>query len=268
VNTIFRFALAQITGGRENQEDACVIRSGLSPALQASEEDIQSGETKGTLTGVLCDGMGGHAGGEVASGIAAKLFIASVTSRSTNDRPVGNALHQACEEVNQAIHRKMIEDSSIRGMGTTLVGIHCANDRMNWISIGDSHLLLLRNSTLTKLNQDHSMKPVIEQMVEQGIISREEALEHPQRNALRSVLAGGEIELVDEGIPGFSLQRGDVVLLASDGIDVIPQRILANNLKQGLFSSPASSVVQLLKSARQFGGSSLDNTTVAVISVR
>jgi serine/threonine protein phosphatase PrpC len=265
VNTKFRFALAQITGGRENQEDACAIRSGLSSVLQVSDEDVRGGETSGTLTGVLCDGMGGHARGEVASELAAKLFIASVASRSTS--AVGNALRQACEEVNQAIHQKMIDDSSTRGMGTTLVGIYCANDRMSWISIGDSHLLLLRNKMLTKLNQDHSMKPVIERMVEQGIICREEALEHPQRNALRSVLAGEEVDLVDEGIPGFTLRRGDVILLASDGIDVIPQRILADNLKQGLFSSPASSAAQLLKSARQFGGSSLDNTTVAVISV-
>jgi len=264
----FSLALAQIIGSRENQEDACAIRSDLSTVLQAGETDVQRGEGQDTLTAVLCDGMGGHASGEVASAIATKLFIASFTPDTVRHRPVKDALYQACEEANRAIRERMVEDAETRGMGTTLVGIHCANDRMNWISIGDSHLLLLRKNRLTKLNQDHSMKPVIERMVTQGIISREEALAHPERNALRSVLVGGEVELVDQGIPEFVLQRGDVVLLASDGIDIIPQEIVAISLKQGLLSSPASSVARLLKSAKQFGGNSLDNTTVAVIAVR
>lgn len=267
MSTKFHFALSQIIGSRENQEDACAIRSGISTVFQASERDVQEGKGKDTLTGVLCDGMGGHASGEVASAIAMKRFITLVTPDISKDRPVGDALYQACEEANRAIHEKMVEDTATTGMGTTLVGIHCINSRMNWISIGDSHLLLLRKNKLIKLNQDHSMKPVIDRMVVQGMISREEALSHPQRNALRSVLVGKEVELLDEGIPGFALKCGDVVLLASDGIDVIPQEVVVNSLKQGLFSSPASSVASLLKCAKRYGGNSLDNTTVAVITV-
>src|SRR5690606_14838206 len=94
--------------------------------------------------------------------------------------------------------------------------------RPYWISVGDSPLYLYRDGRLTRLNDDHSMAPQIDLMVRKGLIDPEIGRNHPQRNCLTSALTGDEISVIDCPDEPFALQDGDLVLVASDGLQFLP----------------------------------------------
>ncbi len=258
--------MGQTIGGRENQEDSCAIHSDKSLIFLDSETK-RAGIGHGELTAVLCDGMGGHSGGEIAAGIAVEWFIAISNSLFAEGHEVPDVLLESLLDANEAIRQKICHDCDAAEMGTTLVGIRCMENRLNWISVGDSHLLLFRHGKLIKLNQDHSMRPVIDRMVERGMLTRDEAISHPERNALRSALTGDKLDLIDRGLSDFPLRFGDILLLASDGLDVVPQAVVCKLLALRFLLGSTFVVDRLLRLAKKYGGSMADNTTVALIQV-
>src|SRR5215475_4572782 len=161
--------------------------------------------------------MGGHAGGEVAATLATEGFLSHCkTSPASQD-----ALMKALSAVNAQIHNAAAADPALDGMGCTLLGVAVAKDAMRWISVGDSLLLLVRGGRVERLNQDHSMREILDGMVKAGRLSAEDAARDPQRNALRSAVSGDRIDLIDAPEAACALEPGDVVLLASDGIDTL-----------------------------------------------
>lgn len=255
---VLRIASGQIRGKRDTQEDRALLAFG-GKFIEAGEDGIVSLATANSVTAVLCDGMGGHEAGEVAAKLASEEFMRQALRAGSVD------LKSALEAANDAIAREIRKNSSRKGMGTTLVGAQVADRQLNWVSCGDSLLLLCRNGKISRLNQDHSMKSVYVRMVQQGMMTEEAARNQPQRNALMSALSGDEITLIDSGAISVALRRNDIVLLCSDGIDDLP---LAN-LQHRIFSRNdiRQRISGLLDDVVALGNSQQDNLTIAAIAV-
>ena len=122
---------------------------------------------------------------------------------------------------NQAIAAQVEENPSLSGMGCTLIGTTFSAPGIEWVSVGDSPLFLVRGGEIVLLNEDHSLAPEIDKLAAAGKISWEQAKSDPRRHFLRSALTGTEIDLIDRSHRPLALQTDDVVVLASDGIQTL-----------------------------------------------
>ena len=244
------FALNSIIGKRENQEDYGVIKTDPS--------------TDGLLA-VISDGMGGQVAGEIASLTTVSCFVESFTADGSKNVPL--RLRVALEKANQSLAIKVSENSKLQGMGATLIAAHVNSNGLHWTSVGDSILFLYRNKKLIRLNEDHSMSPVLQESVRNGQISEAEARVHPHRNALRSAMTGGNIELIDLTDEVYSLADGDILLLATDGLLTLSESEVCSLL--GLHYKQQASVIveRLLQAVTVANKPKQDNTLVQVIKV-
>lgn len=208
---------------------------------------------------VVCDGMGGHEAGEVASEVACQRLVEVISTSPQTDPP--RAIYQAFMEANRAV----LEASSTRGvegMGTTgvlawTIGTRCY---VGWV--GDSRLYHLRPGEPVDRSRDHTR---VERMLSQGLISPEEARNHPDAHVLVQALGGSphvqksfKPEVWNEPL---ELQRGDVVLLCSDGLyDLIEDSELHPLIERLDYRT---AVDRLIDTANERGGS--DNITVIVL---
>lgn len=210
-------------------------------------------------TYVVADGMGGEAAGEVAS----HLLVYTVRSCLSNAFAKGTFSPQdlvdAVLAANQEILQCAAENPAYQGMGTTATILHISPDETEalWAHVGDSRLYVLRadEDSLTQVTRDHSY---VEELVEQGSITEDEARHHPKRNLLvRAVGVDTELK-VDSG--HFALGNGDILLLATDGLTKhVTDEEIARVLRQDQ-QNPAQHLVDLALSA---GGT--DNITTVVV---
>ncbi|HOB60674.1 MAG TPA: protein phosphatase 2C domain-containing protein [Candidatus Competibacteraceae bacterium] len=192
-------------GERSHQEDDYGVFE-LPPQLEAGE-----------LLLVLADGMGGERAGARASGLAVRVFVETYDTVSAGTIP--DRLNRTLTRVNQRMEREIATDPrGLEGMGCTLLAVVLAEEGLYWLSVGDSPLWLWRRGQLRRLNQDHAYRSVLAQQVRLGEISATDAASHPDRNALVSAITGDEPELVDLPLQAYPLERGDQILLASDGV--------------------------------------------------
>jgi serine/threonine protein phosphatase PrpC len=239
----FRYATRASQGARSYQEDAASVVEGA-----------------GGLTAVLADGMGGHAGGALASNLACKFFLhAFATAQGTTPEKLSESLDLA----NAAIAHEVHGNPSLNGMGCTLVGAAFGAEGIEWVSVGDSPLFLLRKGEIVVLNEDHSLAPEIDKLAAMGKISWEAARNDHRRHFLRSALTGGEMELIDRSHRPLSLQPGDTVLLASDGIHTLSHADIAKVVSAN--GDPAAAAAALLSAVEAAGDTAQDNTTVIVV---
>ena len=227
--------------------------------IEAAEHGVVSLNTTNPVTAVLCDGMGGHEAGEVASRIASETFMREALRSGVK------GLKPALLAANDAIAREVRKNPARKGMGTTLVAAHVAGDKLHWISVGDSLLLLSRQGRICRLNQDHSMRTAFSRMVMQGLMTPEDARNQPQRNALMSAISGDELSLVDTGLDGFALRSGDVLVLASDGIDDLPVAQLQRRLVSR--KDIRQRLAGLMDDVTALGNEHQDNLTIAMLEV-
>jgi len=172
----------------------------------------------GTLLAVVADGMGGHAGGAVASRLAVEAFVHSVEQ--------GGALADGLADANAAIGKGAAGKPDLSGMGATLVAAQLRGDEVRWISVGDSPFYLVEAGRLERLNADHSMAPQIDALVARGMLTAEEAEHHPGRHTLREAVMGEPLTLIDKG--SRRLGPDARLLLCSDGVQSLkPEQILA-----------------------------------------
>ena len=258
--TGFDYAARAIQGARENQEDACQFaKFDGSGTLPLGRHGARRG---GTLLAVLADGMGGHAGGAEASATACSGFVAAYQA---SDGPLTSRLAGALDTSNRAISAALLRDRSLAGMGCTLVGAAFTPGGLGWVSVGDSPLLLFRDGKLYQLNEDHSLAPVLDKLAEQGQMTTDEADNHPRRHFLRAALTGGAIELVD--LPGalLPLRDGDLVLLASDGIEVLSHGEIADLLAVHAAERPEALADIVLAAIEAKAHPNQDNATVMAV---
>ena len=214
---------------------------------------------------VLADGMGGHRGGARASGLAVSTFVDAFRRERGG---VTARLRAALEASNAEVGRREPEDPRYARMGCTLVACVVTDDASaHWISVGDSPLWRLRGGGngdgggLERLNADHSMRPVLEDLVRQGRMAPEDA-QGAAAHQLRSALTGGSLTLVDEAAPPVRLGVGDVVVLASDGLQTLSTAEI--RCLCGEQSTAAAAVTDLLRAVEAAERPRQDNATVVV----
>jgi serine/threonine protein phosphatase PrpC len=222
---------------------------------------------------LVADGMGGHVAGETASKLAvdsAEEFI--ISSRAKKDikwpieyrqelSPEQNRLLAAAFQGNRRIREKSRRDPSMKGMGTTLVGGLIDGDNLVIVNVGDSRLYRVRNRILEQLTIDHSL---VGEQERKGVLTREEALKHPQKHILTSALGHlNKSSKIDIFVTGIMPE--DIYLICSDGLYAMidDDKILEiiNSIKdRSLYKIALSLALQ----ANLAGG--LDNITVVLIS--
>ena len=246
------FAAEQCLGKRSEQEDAYAF----------SEMPGGDGAPGGLLI-VLADGMGGHSAGHEASDLAVRSFVAAFCHRSSGlAARLSAALHAANTAISEAIKAS---PESLEGMGTTLVAAAATPGGLAWISVGDSPLYLHRNGKLQRVNDDHSFRPILGEMVEKGEITQEQAVHSSLRNRLRAALTGDEIALVSASEELLPLKEGDLILAASDGLQTLNDEAIAKIIDEARNTSAKETAAKLLQSVLGAARPKQDNATVAVL---
>lgn len=162
---------------------------------------------------VVCDGMGGHAAGEVASRTAAETIREAVVGVSSDPAVAGPALRAAVERANQRVHELGKSDRSRRGMGTTCTALLIGGGKGILAHVGDSRLYVARRGELHQLSNDHTF---LAEAVRQGVLTPQQAKESDHGNIVTRAVGPQERVMVDLLV--FDVLLGDVLLLCSDGL--------------------------------------------------
>ncbi len=216
----------------------------------------------GRLVAILADGMGGHAGGALASQMVCENFVKAFADTVGTNR---DRLTAALEAANEAIASTVSANPMLTGMGSTLVGVVLSADGVEWVSVGDSPLMLYRRGEIALLNEDHSLAPELDRMAAAGRISIEEARCDPRRHMLRSAVTGEDLDLVDLSWRPLQIEPGDYVILASDGVQTLEageiERIVSAYADDGA-SAVAGAIIRAVEAVRD---PHQDNATVVAI---
>jgi len=239
------------------QTDAgCVRTNNEDSGLYISPSDAGVLAEKGVLA-IVADGMGGHASGEVASQLAVSV-ISRVYYEAKGDPHT--ALKEAVTQANKEIFNAAAEKESLRGMGTTCVVLAIKNGQAFCAHVGDSRLYLLRDGEVYQLTEDHS---AVMEMVRLGIINREEAQHHPDKNVILRAVGTQAVLEVETWQEPMNVQANDQFLLCSDGLsDLVTTDEIKDVLKVNDLHTASTALIAL---AKERGGH--DNVTVAIIKV-
>ena len=252
----FDVASAICQGGRDYQEDAIVT-------------DFPFGADSGIV--VLADGMGGHAAGDVASKIVVTEVFSELKFQSANfsdfEKEIPQYLTAAAVNANAVVRQHVTQHPETRGMGATLVSAILVENRLFWMSIGDSPLYLFRNGHLQQLNEDHSMAPQIDFMVRSGQLDPVAGKNHPDRNCLTSVILGDRVARSDCPATPFELQVGDIVLVSSDGLQYLEDAQITRILHKHRRKKAADIAGYLLEAIEALADPDQDNCTFSVIKL-
>ena len=207
---------------------------------------------------VVCDGMGGHNAGEYASEGAVRLMTDAILRAEEAYDPY-DALSIGIEAANRAIHQRSVDDPTKAGMGTTLVAATIFNSDLYVANVGDSRLYIFASGNLRQITRDHSY---VEEMVRKGLINREEARHHRDRNKITravGVLNDVRIDFFDTPI-----EEGMQILLCTDGLTgMMHDEEIAGVLQTS--ADVRQKAETLIRMANEKGGT--DNVTVILIEV-
>jgi protein phosphatase len=251
---LFQSASHASRGARRYQEDS-TLASPLAAGTSAGEPD--------RLVAALADGMGGHAGGAIASRTVCESFIAA--AMQTIGSSSRDQLLAGLNAANTAVANQVAREPALSGMGSTLIGTLFGPEGLEWVSVGDSPLYLYRNGEIALLNEDHSLAPALDQMAAEGRLSPDEARNDPRRHLLRSAVVGDELELVDLSRQPLELQVGDCVVLASDGIHTLEADEIARVIGAYLDDGCQAIAEALVRTVEQVRDPHQDNITVLVV---
>jgi protein phosphatase len=242
---------AQHIGTRDQQQDSMGFSDPTDAAFVAH----------GGFLGVLADGMGGMAGGSLASHTAVSNFLSSYMAKPQAEA-IPDALLRALRQANEAVLALATERGLKEEMGTTLVAAVAGEKSLYWISAGDSRAYLIRQSRLTQLTIDHVFANQLDRDVVNGRLSKAEALAHPERDDLTSYLGMTGLSEIDRNINQFPLESGDRVILCSDGAykSLSDSEIVIAGL-----GDPQQACENLISSVLQKHAPRQDNVTVLAI---
>lgn len=219
--------------------------------VRANNQDAPIVSEKLRLYGVA-DGMGGHKGGEVASTSARDDLLRELEGKT----PSVAALSGAIEEVNRQIYHQQEHDDALSGMGTTLSVLWMSDNFVYIGHVGDSRVYLLRDGEFKQMTLDHSL---VEQLVREGVLTEEEAQNHPMRNIITRAI--GTDESVEVDVVVEERRKGDLWLACSDGLHgLVDDRQMRDALRQ---YAPEKAADVLLKAALDAGGR--DNVTLVIV---
>lgn len=247
----FELAGSQIDGARDYQEDAFLI--------------THLTDSKGNPSAlvVVADGMGGHAAGNVASNMAVQAFNKYISSHYPADNPA-EILEQAVVKANNAIQETINETPALEGMGCTMIAALLEEGKLTWASVGDSHLYLVRDRELEKMNADHSYGGFLDRMEAEGTpVEAEPGL---SRNMLMSALTGDDINEIDVNQEPYELKASDRIIICSDGLDTLSSGKIIQFSEWS--ESPKECADALMQAVEDANMPRQDNTTAVVVNVK
>lgn len=220
---------------------------------------------KDCLIAALCDGMGGAKAGGLASQLSNKAFVSyiygKITSRVNKSPDLRRILIDACYDANGVSYEYSKFDEAYNGMGTTIVGgVIKDNGNGYIINVGDSRAyhISTRSNSIYQITKDHSL---VEELVDIGAITKEEAKKHPQKNIITRAL--GSAPDVEVDYFEFHLHRGDVLLMCSDGLsNIVTDLEMLEYAKE--YQEPELICRALMSKALNRGAS--DNVTVIAVT--
>lgn len=226
---------------------------------RTNQDDFAQGKLPGEASySVVCDGMGGANGGNIASSTAVGIISDAILngySPSLDINGIKSLLADSINKANTVVYEMARKDPSLFGMGTTVVVCVAVNSGVIIAHAGDSRAYLIKNG-IKLLTRDHS---IVQDMVENGKITPEEALVHPQKNIITRALGVEESLQIDFCFT--ELDSGATVLLCTDGLT----NLVSDDTIESVVTSnePEKCIEQLVNMANQNGGN--DNITVVVI---
>lgn len=230
---------------RENNEDKFDFFEPTEPTLLAERGSVYA----------VCDGMGGHSAGQIASELALKTFLKAYYDLELPD--VDTALYTAVQAANALVREVAQAIPGRRGMGTTLTAAILLEDEAHIVHVGDSRCYLVRGDTIQQITDDHSY--VMEQ-VRQGLMSLQEAQYSPYRNVITRSIGMEQVEPDPYRLP---LAAGDRLVLCTDGLTThVSDEQIAEVVCE---HSPSGAAQRLVEMALEEGGS--DNVTVIVVHI-
>ncbi len=237
------YAKTDIGKAREKNQDYYYIPS--------SQDDLQ--------LFILADGMGGYNGGEVASKLATESLKKYIQNNFENieksKEKILELIGNAMEYANMVVYEKSKEEKELEGMGTTLEVCLIYNNKVYLGHVGDSRIYRIRKEVIRKLTKDHSY---VQQLVEDGKITREEATNHPKKNMLTKAL--GCTPYVEPDIRARNVEKGDIIIMCSDGLtNMVTEQEIFEAVKENAEKAPEV----LVQKANNAGG--YDNITVVTI---
>lgn len=246
---------------RSSQELEVAGRTDIGMVRRTNQDTFGVVESLGLA--VICDGMGGLAGGEVASSVALESFLGVArqeieASRSGDGERSKRALCRAVAAANRAVRARASYDTRFRGMGTTLVAARLDGHEITVVNVGDSRAYLVHGGTARQVTEDHSY--VAEQM-RMALMTESEAQRSPYQSAITRAVG------IDEDVrPDFYTERveaGDVLLLCSDGLMRHIQDEEIGKMVADATMSPAEICERLIATVNARGGT--DNVTCVVM---
>lgn len=231
--------------------------------VRATNQDTFCIEALGQDLGLalVCDGMGGARGGDRASAMARRTItnvIRSGCREAVSQGSIHDLLLKALYEANRAIYMVSLAEPDCRGMGTTAVAALVTPDTAYVAHVGDSRLYQLRGEEFFQVTRDHSR---VQEMVDEGSITPDEARVHPDRNMITRAV--GVDRDVDVDLLDLPLQPGDKLLLCSDGLSgICTDREIAGVL----YTLPAEEAVEELIHLANTGGG-YDNITAVIVEL-
>lgn len=230
---------------RENNQDAYAV-----------------GELPGEVAwAVVCDGMGGAAGGNIASALAVKVISDKITSsynEKMRDSSIKNLLDSAITAANIEVYDMAYSRPDLKGMGTTVVAVVVRDNIAHIAHAGDSRAYLVNKDGVEQITVDHSL---VQNLVDRGEITKEEAEHHPNKNVITRAL--GVDKRIDVDFSEIDMQENETLVLCTDGLsNCVNNSEMAEDIKDGQYYAFAD---RLVKRANKNGGN--DNITVVAIAI-
>ncbi len=252
-NAMLEMAIISVLGERESQEDS------FGYCLRDREAIVS-----------VCDGMGGHDGGKMASALAANRIISGFEGQRSLEDPILFLVNTA-KETSKEISRQCHPDGTAMKAGSTMATIMLRDGALYWVSAGDSRVYLLRNEEFVQITVDHNYRLMLDEHLAAGEITSQEYEQQIHKGeALISFLGLPELKIMDYNLIPFPVQSNDKILIMSDGLyklvcDEEIQRILDN------FSNISEALQALDMKAKKNAKSrqvARDNMTVALIKIK
>tara|TARA_R110000824_G_scaffold336_10_gene2328 strand:- start:10120 stop:10953 length:834 start_codon:yes stop_codon:yes gene_type:complete len=245
-------AWGQIIGTRKTQQDDAAIVNW----------------PNGFSLSMLADGMGGHAGGAEASQLVVNTFRQHFIDSTENN--IRQRFLSSLSAANLAVFDYTQQHPELEGMGATFLAVVFDGASIQWISVGDSPLWLFRNDEITRLNENHSMSTVLAKQVAEGLISAEEAATSPERSQLLEAVLGKDIKLLDAPEESFPVQEGDIIILASDGVETCSLdelQVLLSTSTENPDCNAEALIEAILSRVDAHQRASQDNSTLNIIRI-
>ena len=188
------------------------VKSDLGNIRKLNEDYLEFYEEDKVKIYVVADGMGGHNAGEIASKIATESIINYIKENIENNI-FQKTLKDAMEHANEEVYSLAYEKENYTGMGTTVVTCLIANNEIQIGNVGDSSCFIVKDNRVYKCTKDHSL---VQELLDTGSISKEQAINHPQKNVItRAIGTGKEVEI---DIYNLNTEDYDYILLCTDGL--------------------------------------------------